>query len=337
MQATGKEFRRLVEEMLDIDSQYDNELNAFVEYLIKQDLLDKCFDLSLRDVDKYFDSLIGTRMGVPSTLNAHIAALSNLFEYLIKKNYNFRHLLGYINTDKFRTEYIEKLEAGSQKKIIPMDILKELLYRMDLYFQEKNGKKTNNKYYHLLIARLYIELSLIIPLKPGELIEIKLGNIRGREFRKIIYNSIYIHLPNNVRKHVIETVDFAEEHYNVKYTSEDTLFGFLYRAIKKGVNPSTITGELQKMYRKINMSELLETYKSGTKNISVYPVESYKKTAIYAMLNNGVNIVYLKQLTGLEISTLLADYDLKGIKADIDVKSYNINCSLINTDYFTYL
>ena len=337
MQATGKEFRRLVKEMLDEDSQYDNELNAFVEYLIEQGLLDKCFDLSLEDIDKYFDSLIGTRMGVPSTLNAHIAALSNLFEYLIKEHHNFRHLLGYINTDKFRTEYIEKLEVGSQKKIIPMDILKKLLYRMDIYFSEKIRKKSNDKYYHLLIARLYIELSLIIPLKPGELIEIKLGNIRDQEFRKIVYNSICLQLPNDVRKHIIETVDFAEKHYNIKYTNEDMLFGFLYKAIEKTVNPSTIAGELQKMYREINMPELLETYKSGTKNISVYPVESYKKTAIYAMLNNGVNIVYLKQLTGLEINTLLADYDLKGIKADMDVKSYNINCSLANTDYFAYL
>ena len=337
MQATGKEFRRLVEEMLREDSQYDNELNAFVEYLTKKNLLDKCFDLSLRDIDIYFDSLIGTRMGVPSTLNAHIAALSNLFKYLIKKNYNFRQLLGYISTDNFRTEYIEKLEVGSQKKIIPMDILQELLYRMELYFTKKNRKKSNEKYYHLLIGRLYIELSLIIPLKPGELIEIKLGNIREREFRKIVYNSIYIQLPNNVRKHIIETVEFAEEHYNVRYTSEDTLFGFLYRAIEKKVSPSTITGELQKIYREIDMPKLLETYKSGTKNVSLYPLESYKKTAIYEMLNNGINIVYLKQLTGLEISTLLADYDLEMIKSDIDVKSYNINSCIVNSSYFTYL
>lgn len=55
------------------------------------------------------------------------------------------------------------------------------------------------------------------------------------------------------------------------------------------------------------------------------------------MLNNGINIVYLKQLTGLEISTLLADYDLEMIKSDIDVKSYNINSCIVNSSYFTYL
>ena len=91
------------------------------------------------------------------------------------------------------------------------------------------------------------------------------------------------------------------------------MFIFLYNAIGKKVTPSTITAELQKLYKELKMYELLETYKSGTKNVSLYPLESYKKTAIYEMLNNGVNIVYLKQLTGLEISTLLADYDLEMI------------------------
>lgn len=31
------------------------------------------------------------------------------------------------------------------------------------------------------------------------------------------------------------------------------------------------------------------------------------------MLSNGVNIVYLKHSTGLDINTLLADYDLEKI------------------------
>lgn len=62
-----------------------------------------------------------------------------------------------------------------------------------------------------------------------------------------------------------------------------------------------------------------------------------KKTAIFEMLNNGVNIVYLKQLTGLDIGTLLADYDVEGIKADVDIKSYNINSSIVNTEYYAYL
>lgn len=41
---TGDTFKRLVKQLIDEDPKYDNELNAFVEYLEKSNLLDKCFD-----------------------------------------------------------------------------------------------------------------------------------------------------------------------------------------------------------------------------------------------------------------------------------------------------
>ena len=300
---TGKEFTRLLNNLLRENQQYDTELKNFLDYLKQRDLLNKCFDLSLYDIDQFFDSLVGIKMGVSSTLNAYIAALSCLFEYLMREKYNFRDLL---------------------------------LYKMDYYFSKDHGK-SQDKIYHLLIARVYIELSLIIPLKPSDLLEIKVGELRNETVRTIVHNSISIQLPKSVRTHIIESIDFAEKQYDAKYSEKDSLFIFLYNAIGKKVNPSTITAELQKLYKELKMDELLETYKSGTKNVSLYPLESYKKTAIYEMLNNGINIVYLKQLTGLEISTLLADYDLEMIKSDIDVKSYNINSCIVNSSYFTYL
>ena len=334
---TGNTFKRLVKQLIEEDPKYDNELNAFVEYLEKNNLLDKCFDLSINDINQYFDSLVGVRIGAPSALNAHIAALSSLFQYLMKANYNFRDLHGYINMSTFRTTYLDKLDTGSKKAVIPMNLLKKLLDKMDNYFIERDKKKSDDKYYHLLIARLYIELSLLVPLKPSDLLALKMGDAKITKFREITYNMISIRLPKNVRNHVIEAIEFAEKHYNVSYSDKDPLFEFLYNAVGITVKPSTVTGELQKLYRVLDMDELLETYKSGTKNVSLYPVESYKKTAIFEMLNNGVNIVYLKQLTGLDIGTLLADYDLEQIKSNVNIKSFNINSSIANADYYTYL
>ena len=115
-------------------------------------------------------------MGVSSTLNAYIAALSCLFEYLMREKYNFRDLLGYIGSAEFRKKYLDKLENGSHKKIISMYILQKLLYKMDYYFSKDHGK-SQDKIYHLLIVRVYIELSLIIPLKPSDLLEIKVAEI----------------------------------------------------------------------------------------------------------------------------------------------------------------
>lgn len=114
---TGKEFTRLLNNLLRENQQYDTELKNFLDYLKQRDLLNKCFDLSLYDIDQFFDSLVGIKMGVSSTLNAYIAALSCLFEYLMREKYNFRDLLGYIGSAEFRKKYLDKLENGSQKKL----------------------------------------------------------------------------------------------------------------------------------------------------------------------------------------------------------------------------
>lgn len=249
----------LLNNLLRENQQYDTELKNFLDYLKQRDLLNKCFDLSLYDIDQFFDSLVGIKMGVSSTLNAYIAALSCLFEYLMREKYNFRDLLGYIGSAEFRKKYLDKLENGSQKKIIPMDILQKLLYKMDYYFSKDHGK-SQDKIYHLLIARVYIELSLIIPLKPSDLLEIKVGELRNETVRTIVHNSISIQLPKSVRTHIIESIDFAEKQYDAKYSEKDSLFIFLYNAIGKKVNPSTITAELQKLYKELKMDELLETY-----------------------------------------------------------------------------
>lgn len=336
--SNGENFKRLVSDLIKSDAKYANELNIFVSYLENNNMLDNCFDLSPRDIDKYFDSLINIKIGSPGALNVHIAALSSLFEYLMKEKFPFRDLNGHIGRTTFRNEYLKKIDAGSKKKIIPMDILKDVLNKMDVYFAQNTGKrKSDIKYFHLLIARLYIELSLLIPLKPGDLLALKFGDIKDEKFREIVYNEIVIKLPKSIRNYIIETVDFAEQHFNVVYDKSGSLFDFLYSAVDMRANPSTITGELQKLHKAIGANEMLKTYKSETKNISLYPVESYKKTAIFEMLNNGVNIVYLKQLTGLDINTLLSDYDLGELKSNVDVKSQSINSGLVNSAYYSFL
>lgn len=114
---TGKEFTRLLNNLLRENQQYDTELKNFLDYLKQRDLLNKCFDLSLYDIDQFFDSLVGIKMGVSSTLNAYIAALSCLFEYLMREKYNFRDLLGYIGSAEFRKKYLVNLKMDHRKKL----------------------------------------------------------------------------------------------------------------------------------------------------------------------------------------------------------------------------
>ena len=114
---TGKEFTRLLNNLLRENQQYYTELKNFLDYLKQRNLLNKCFDLSLYDIDQFFDSLVGIKMGVSSTLNAYIAALSCLFEYLMREKYNFRDLLGYIGSAEFRKNIWINLKMGHRKKL----------------------------------------------------------------------------------------------------------------------------------------------------------------------------------------------------------------------------
>ncbi|RKD31973.1 hypothetical protein [Lacrimispora algidixylanolytica] len=220
---------------------------------------------------------------------------------------------------------------------MPIDILTDVLSKIENYLDGDLTRQKDKKIYDVLIARLYIKLSLLIPLKASEIITLQIGNIKKESFREINYNNITIKIPNGVRSEIINTVNFAERHFNLKYDNSISLFEFLYKATNLRPSTTKISETLIRAYKIIGASALLETYKSGTKNISLYPPESYKKTAILEMLNRGVNIVYLRQLTGLDINSLISDYDIDSTVSDVDVKSYNINSGTINTEYYAYL
>ena len=84
------------------------------------------------------------------------------------------------------------------------------------------------------------------------------------------------------------------------------------------------------------MVEMLEKVSGGKRDkYNIYPAGSYKKTAIYKMLNNGANIVYLEKLTGLDTKTLLSDFVFDNLN-ERDIET-NINSSLLQCEYYEYL
>lgn len=53
------------------------------------------------------------------------------------------------------------------------------------------------------------------------------------------------------------------------------------------------------------------------------------------MLVNGANIVYLVKLTGLDIQTLLSDFEYDSLNTR--AVDSNLNSSLLACDYYEYL
>lgn len=77
------------------------------------------------------------------------------------------------------------MDTGSRKEIIPKDILIDVLNKMDYYYKEHINNNPNSKFYHFLVARLYIELSLLLPLKPCDMAKLQIGNIKDEHFCSI--------------------------------------------------------------------------------------------------------------------------------------------------------
>ncbi|EGT0692696.1 hypothetical protein LI058_05205 [Clostridium perfringens] len=325
------------------EKSYENEINIFLNYLKLNLLEDKVFKLTTTNIDDYFEYAIrGDKIGSISTSIAHINALKTLINKLDKLGYNNHALLGYLESDEFKSQIKSKLSLNVEKEIISVPLIQSTLVKIDNYIKENYIKKnlsTNKKknLSKIMVASLYIKLSLVIPIKVSEMLDLKIGNIRSSQFRAISYNGVIIKITNNLRKQIIKTVEYFEEEYMQKYNQDDKLFEFLISKYSKVVTTTNINNALLSTYRKLKIDELLKRKKVGVKEMSIFTPESYKKSAIYYMLRNGVNVVYLKKLTGLDISTLIGDFNLEENITIDDVISVDINKALITTDYYTYL
>ena len=335
-----EEFNLLVDEYLKQDSRYERQIRNFQSFLKEYGLEDKVFNLYEDNINDFFEYAVEHNIGTDAQLSIHIAALKGLFSFLIDNNRKFSELNGYISTASFRERLSNKVDRTVSKKFISEELLQKILVTIDEYIEynsglEAKGNHEESFYLDVIIARLFIKLSLLLPLQTGQIIDIKLGDVRSTQFREIIHNDVKVKLPNNLRKDIINSVNYAEMKYRVKYSTEDKIFEYLYSCENKKGQREGINRTLPRVYEGLGLVEMLEKVSGGKRDKYIYPAGSYKKTAIYNMLNNGANIVYLEKLTGLDTKTLLSDFVFDNLN-ERDIET-NINSSLLQCEYYEYL
>lgn len=336
-------FCKITDELLENNDTYENEVGIFKKYLKTKQLEDRVFNLDTRDIDNYFQYCFdNSKIGSGSTLTAHFAALKVLFNYLEDKQINFKTLNGYINTISVKEKLTKQFKESLKTSIIDDELLQKILYSFDTYIDNnitKNITGINPKrtFLNILVGRIYIKLSLIIPLKVGEIINLPLYNMDSDETRTITHNEITIKLPNSIRIQIIQTIKYIEENCDIKYDGQQKLFEFLFEAIDNKFSSGKITEVLKKSYKELKIEEMMETKVSGVKKRKIYTCESYKTTAILNMVKNGTDILALKQLTGLDFSALIKNYDLDEKIVNEDIKSTEINNGISKSNYFVYL
>lgn len=336
------QFSGLVDEYLQIDNKYKNEINNFLNYLKDRMIEDKVFNLNVTHIDEYFVYSFDTKIGSVPTLTTHISALKALFNFLITKEINYTALYGYIDTGGFKDNLSKQLEKTFKKPSMDCTLLNSTLYKIDCYIDENINKKIEKanemkRFFEILISRIYAKLSLILPLKPADMLEIRLSDIMNNQIREILHNGIFVKIPNSLRKNIVDTIKYGEINFQKKYSDSDKLFWYLYNVIDKKVSTAGISSSFVKTYRYIDIPEMLKKKNGGKKDRYIYPPECYKITALQNMLKNGTNIVYLKKLTGLDIGTMLSNFDI-GDEVELkDIVSTNINNGITGTKYYVYL
>ena len=333
-------FTMFVKDFLQDDNKYKLQIENFQNYLVEYKLTDRVFYLYESNIDDFFEYAIKKNIGTKSQLVSHIAALKSLFSHFIDENYKFSELNGYISNPAFKEKYTHKVDEVCNKDILSIEIINRILKTMDLYlFDKENGDFRNKSeeaaYLHVLIARLFIKLSLLLPLKTSQILEIQLGDVFKDDWREILWNDVKVKVPNNLRKDILFTLKYVQTKFGKKYTENDKIFELLYSCEGKKNTTDIINRTFPRVYKRLKLDEMLVTTLKGKKNSYRYPAESYKKTAIINMLTNGVNIVYLTKLTGLDAQALLVDFDYGNLN-DWDV-SRNINNSLLACGYYEYL
>ncbi len=333
-------FNMLVEVFLHTDSKYKLQIENFQNYLVEYKLTDRVFNLYESNIDDFFEYAFQKNIGTKSQLSSHIAALKSLFNYFIDNNLRFSDLNGYISNPAFKKKYSNKVDKVRNKDILKIEMINKVLQTMDLYISNKeNGEFRNSSeeaaYLHVLIARLFIKISLLLPLRTSQILELQLGDVYKDDWREMHWNDVKVKIPNNLRKDILFTLEYINAKFGKEYSVNEKIFELLYSCEGKTNTTDIVNATFPRVYKRLQLTEMLEKASKGKKNGYRYPVESYKKTAINNMLSNGVNIVYLTKLTGLDAQALLMDFDYSKLN-DWDV-SRNINNSLLACGYYEYL
>ena len=338
----SERFYGLVDEFLNRDDTYRLQTKHFINFLKDRMLEEKVFNLNESHIDEYFIYCCDSNIGYEPTLTSHISALKSLFDFLINNDQNFKVLNGYISTTGFKEQLSAKLEKTFSKPVLDNTLVNSILFKVDSFIEKNinnpfSREAQKRKFFEIMIVRLYVKLSLILPLKTSQMLKLKLFNIMDNDTRTIFYNGIEVKLPNSLRDEIVITIKYAAREFSHEYSEDYSIFEYLYSSISKKAEAPTINISLTKAYKELDILEMLKQKKGGKKDKYIYPAECYKITAIVNMLKNGTNIVYLKKLTGLDIGTLVSDFDFDKKIEPRDIISANINSGIIQSGYFTYL
>ncbi|WP_271810567.1 hypothetical protein [Clostridium beijerinckii] len=321
-------------EYMSKDRKYENHVSKFLDYLKLNNKHNRPLSISIDDVIEsigYYNSM--QKINTINSMENHLEAIKAFYKYLVSKEYT-NDIFSVIHSyPEFKNEIIKKykLDEVREREVFNIKILKEILDCLEKYFQNNQYNKSsgiNSKkgYVKNLVLNLFIKLALIYPTKRNVICDLSINDFEDN-FRILKANGLTILVPTNLRKDIINSIDFIKNLSGREITSKDKILNFIsietYKNFR-GEDINTWLCDFLKKYEIIDIAAKKDTYSA----------EVIMNTVIWCMVENMAHPAIISKVSGLSLSTLdkkfYSNKDIKLTNEDQIVNSELIKVGLIN-------
>lgn len=320
-------------EMLANKHSYKKHINKFVDYLKLKGLSNEpgAIDKNVIDACIGYYRVEKEEINTRSTMQAHLEALKNFYDYLGKTK-KWPDIFTNYDYKEFKDELVEKYnlsepvgrESFTNEKIIL--ILAGLERNIDSLLTDDGSVRDRERYLHRIILRLFIKLTLVAPAKRNVITKIKNSDFE-EDYKKLNINSVKINIPCGLSRDLINAIKYAEQQNAVLIGRDESIFEFIYRSKGKFTDES-LNSWFCNVLKEIGII-------SGKRR--TYPVEPIRNGVILTMVDNMVNPLFISKITGIGFSMLESKYYKP---KEVEYERYlnkNINRAIAQNEYYFYI
>lgn len=325
-------FESWKDEYLNKNETYRNHVTKFVQYIIKIGKGNQPVGISKEDVVEcvgYYNRL--GKIKTISTMESHLESIKAFYKYLVGRKYADDIFNNIASFQDFKEMIIRRYNLTNPKnrEFWQESELVEILEALDTYFDktrldELAGINERKKYNKFLVLRLFIKLTLIAPTKKSIICSLKKSDFSS-DFRMLKVNDVLVRVPNGLTRDITFSINLAEQTKGRKINEDESLLEFVYHDSFRVESLNEIFCAFLKPLGLIEIPD----------DSSSFPVEIIMDSALYEMVQNGVNPALIAKINGTKISSLEKKFYSNGIP--INNSDEIINYEIAKNKYYNYI
>lgn len=326
-------MERWAEQYLKDESKYQNHVLKFINYIKTINKVDKPTNITIDDVICSIGhyNVLG-KINTEKSMENHLEAIKSYYRYLVEKSYAHDIFSTISDYQGFKARIIEQynLKEVKERESFDVEIVREILDKLDYHFESTSlsdllSKNVTKRYFHYLVLRLFIKLTLVAPAKKGIICNIRKCDFSA-DYRSLFINGVNVLIPNSLRRDLIVSIDNVKSFKNRIFEDNNSLFKFLDE-------PNFQNTDLNAWF--CNFLKEFDIYDIPEEK-TTYSVEAVMNTAIYNMVRNAINPALIARINGTSISNLEKKY-YKNDLGLIDGIDKLINYAISRNDYYNYV